>query len=298
MGSLKVYAAGPRSLMRQLCDDFEADTGIRVKLVQGSTGRILSRLEAEQDNPQADVFVSASRDVALDLERRELLVAYRSSNAATVPEAFSSSGFVSQAMAALALVWSTVSDTPEPSDWIDLVKPVYRNRVVMPDPAQSGTALDLVSGLYGAMGESVWQMFSALRDNGMIITGANDQTLVPVLQNDKAVAFGAVDYVAYGNLARGADIKVIVPRSGTVVVPRPAMIIKGPGDKDAARAFIDFLLSEAGQDLAADAWLMPARSDIGSRRQLSDIRQLPLMHSDDPLSRTAILERFQQIFDR
>ena len=84
------------------------------------------------------------------------------------------------------------------------------------------------------------------------------------MQGAKAAVFGAVDYVSYGNIAQGESLKVIFPASGTVIAPRPMMILKTsqhPGD---AKAFIDYVLSPEGQAKVADAWLMPARRDVAA----------------------------------
>tara|TARA_R110000851_G_scaffold28150_9_gene78872 strand:+ start:14766 stop:15725 length:960 start_codon:yes stop_codon:yes gene_type:complete len=293
---LNVYAAGPRSLMRQLVTRFEADTGIHVNLVQAPTGRILARLEAEADSPRADVFVSASWDLAEALERRGWLLPHESPNATTVPDAFRTPTYVAQAMSALAIVWNTASGTPEPTDWADLAAPVWENRLTMPDPALSGTSVDLLSGLVEALPGEAWALFAQLRRNGMVVAGSNDQALAPVLRGDRAAVFGSVDYVAWGSLAQGANIKVIFPRSGTVMVPRPMMILKSTRQPDHARAFIDHLLSDAGQRAAADAWLIPARQELPSRRPPVSAIKL-LRHDATPThSRDQILARFGEIF--
>lgn len=294
--TLTVYAAGPRSLMKKLTADFQERTGVQVDLVQAPTGKMLARLEAEANHPRADVFVSASWDLAVELDRRGWLLPYQSANAATVPDEFKTPTFVAQALSALALVWNTASGTPEPDDWDDLSAPAFRDLITMPDPSLSGTSVDLLSGLVDALGEQAWDLFADLGRNGMIVSGSNDQALAPVLRGDKAAVFGSVDYVAYGNLAQGADIRVIFPRSGTVMVPRPMMILKTSRVPDEARALIDYLLSDDGQRGAADAWLMPARQDVPSKRPpFADMRLLP--QSLEPArSRDDVLARFAEIF--
>ncbi len=87
--------------------------------------------------------------------------------------------------------------------------------------------------------------------------------------------FGAVDYVSYGNIQQGESLKVIFPASGTVIAPRPMMILKTsqhPGD---AKAFIDYVLSPEGQAKVADA-ADAARRDVAAKRPLLDaLKVLP-----------------------
>lgn len=54
--SVTVYMPSPKGLNAA----FEKETGIKVKLFEGTTGKILARLEAEKANPVADVVVLAS----------------------------------------------------------------------------------------------------------------------------------------------------------------------------------------------------------------------------------------------
>lgn len=125
-------------------------------------------------------------------------------------------------------------------------------------------------GLQNAQGEKAWQLFEQLKANGMIIAGPNAQALTPVLQGAKAAVFGAVDYVAYSSVESGESIKVIFPASGTVIAPRPMMILKSTPQPEQAKAFIDYVLSPEGQQAVADAWLMPARQDVEAKRPCSN----------------------------
>lgn len=58
-GNLIVYSAGPEGLANKIKEGFEAKTGITVEMFQGTTGKILARMEAEKSNPVVDVVVLA-----------------------------------------------------------------------------------------------------------------------------------------------------------------------------------------------------------------------------------------------
>jgi spermidine/putrescine-binding protein len=59
-GVVTVYMPSPTGLNAKYVAQFEKQTGIKVKLFEGTTGKILARLEAEKSNPVADVVVLAS----------------------------------------------------------------------------------------------------------------------------------------------------------------------------------------------------------------------------------------------
>ncbi|WP_050479236.1 ABC transporter substrate-binding protein [Herbaspirillum rhizosphaerae] len=295
--ALTVYTAGPGSLGKKLAQGFEKKTGIKVDLFQATTGKVMARLEAEADNPHADVLISASWDTARDLEKRGWLLNYESPNAAHVPAMFKTPSYVAQGISALCIVWNTRTGLPEPHDWRDLAAPAYRNQVTMPDPSLSGATLDLLLGLQARLGKQADALFDNLHRNGMVVLGPNAQALNPVLQGAKTAVFGAVDYVAYGAVVSGESIKVIFPSSGTVVAPRPMMILKTSRAQNEARAFIDYVLSPQGQKIVADAWLMPARDDISSERPLlKDLKLLPQEGAATTVMHAETLERFSKLF--
>ncbi|MBJ9970087.1 ABC transporter substrate-binding protein [Providencia hangzhouensis] len=294
--AITVYTAGPGAMAKQLAAGFEKQTGTKVDVFQATTGKVMARLEAEQANPRADVLISASWDTAVDLQQKGWLLPYESPNAQQVPERFKAPYYVAQGISALGIVWNNQSGTPKPTDWQDLAQPEFKDKVTMPDPALSGASLDLVLGLQNAKKEAAWTLFSDLKANGMVISGPNAQALTPVLQGAKAAVFGAVDYVAYGSIANGESIEVIFPSSGTAIAPRPMMILKSSKQPDQAKAFIDYVLSPEGQEIVANAWLMPARADIaGKRPDFSTLKLLPEAATDNA-ERGEVLSRLSALF--
>ena len=294
--ALTVYTAGPGSLAKSLASGFEQQTGVKVTVFQATTGKVMARLEAEQANPQADVLISASWDTAEDLHQRGWLLPFASANADQVPANLKSADYIAQGVSALGIVWNSKSGTPEPKEWRDLTQPAFKDKVTTPDPALSGASLDLLIGLQNGMGDKAWALFDDLKNNGMVVSGPNAQAVTPVMQGAKAAVFGAVDYVSYGNIQQGESLKVIFPASGTVIAPRPMMILKTSQHADDAKAFVDYVLSPEGQVRVADAWLMPARSDVPAKRPLlNELKILPTV-SDGKSDRSAVLSRFNTLF--
>ncbi|EPY5228140.1 ABC transporter substrate-binding protein [Klebsiella variicola] len=294
--ALTVYTAGPGSLAKSLASGFEQQTGVKVTVFQATTGKVMARLEAEQANPQADVLISASWDTAEDLHQRGWLLPFASANADQVPANLKSADYIAQGVSALGIVWNSKSGTPEPKEWRDLTQPAFKDKVTTPDPALSGASLDLLIGLQNSMGDQAWQLFDDLKKNGMVVSGPNAQAVTPVMQGAKAAVFGAVDYVSYGNIQQGESLKVIFPASGTVIAPRPMMILKTSQHADDAKAFIDYVLSPEGQARVADAWLIPARRDVAAKRPLLDALKVLPTTSEGSSERGAVLARFSQLY--
>ena len=263
LADITVYTAGPANLIENLTAGFTAKTGIKVAVFQGTTGKVMARLEAEAANPMADVVISASWDTATTFASEGKLLAYTSPNAEKVPDFLKTDTAVAQGVSALAIAWNPKSGLPRPADWTDLAAPAYKDMVTLPDPAKSGSMFELVAALDSALGP---QTFDDLAANGAIVAGANADALNPVLQGAKAAVFGAVDYISLAAAQKGESIEVIFPTSGTVVAPRPAMILKTSKQPGEAKQFIDYMLSDEGQEMVADTYLMPARTDVAAKR--------------------------------
>jgi iron(III) transport system substrate-binding protein len=291
---ITVYSAGPGGLIDKLAAGFTAKTGAKVNVFQATTGKIMARIEAEAANPAVDVLISASWDTATDFTSRGWLVPYTSPNAATVPDFLKNDTAVAQGVSALGIVWNPKSGTPKPSEWSDLTKPEYKDLVNIPDPAQSGATFELVAALEKQDG---WDLFKGLHSNGALVAGANAEALNPVLQGAKAAVFGAVDYISLAGKAKGESIDVIFPASGTVIAPRPAMILNWSKNQDEAKQFVDYMLSDEGQKLVADTYLMPARSDISANRPLiKDLKILSIDATAVYSKRDETLKAFGDIF--
>ncbi|MFN4154717.1 MAG: ABC transporter substrate-binding protein [Paracoccaceae bacterium] len=294
MADVTVYTAGPAKLIEDLAAGFTAETGVKVEFFQATTGKVMARIEAEAANPAVDVLISASWDTATDFAQRGWLLPYTSPNAAMVPDFLKTDTAVAQGVSALAIAWNPTSGTRKPADWADLTKPEYKDLVNLPDPAQSGSAFELVSALSGTAGMG---LFEELAANGAEVAGANAEALNPVLQGAKAAVFGAVDYISMVGAAKGETIEVIFPESGTVIAPRPVMILNWSKNQDEAKQFVDYILSDAGQAMVAAQYLMPARSDVAADRPLiADLNILPVDASAAYAKRAETLEAFGKAF--
>ncbi|MBP1845082.1 iron(III) transport system substrate-binding protein [Rhizobium petrolearium] len=291
---ITVYTAGPQSLIDKLSAGFTKETGIKVNVFQATTGKVMARIEAEASNPVVDVLISASWDTATDFAKRGWLLAYTSPNAAKVPDFLKTDTAVAQGISALGIAWNTKSGTPKPSEWADLTKSEYKDLVNIPDPAQSGSAFELDAALAN---QDEFKLFKDLKANGAIIAGANAEALNPVLQGAKAAVFGAVDYITFAAKAKGESVDVIFPVSGTVIAPRPAMVLNWSKHQDEARKFIDYMLSDEGQKMVADTKLMPARTDIPADRPLiSDLKLLKYDTTDVYGKRKETLAEITKIY--
>ena len=277
-GKVTVYMPSPAGLADKLAEAFTAKTGIQVEQFQGTTGEILARLETEAANPVADVVILASWSDGLSMKADDQIISYTPANADKINDGWvdADSMLFGYSASAVGVIYNTTIYPELNADWADLADAQYADDIAIPDPEKSGACKDFLAGLVTGLdnGSDILQSWA---DNGLTVPGANAAALESVTTGEKGILIAGVDYNAYSSIDDGEPIDIYYPASGTVVNPRPAMILKTAPDMDNAKAFIDFLFSDEAQQLVADAYLLPGRSDIQctNRTNLSDIPQLP-----------------------
>ncbi|MDO4262260.1 MAG: ABC transporter substrate-binding protein [Eubacteriales bacterium] len=289
-GKVVVYMPSPSGLNEKYVEAFEESTGVEVELFEGTTGEILARLEAEKENPVADVVVLASWSDGLSLKETGALQSYAPEN---VDKLYSDwvdddSMLFGTSASAVGVIYNTTLIDNLDADWTELLDEQYRDMIAIPDPEKSGSCKDFLAGYMYANDED-WSLWEGLADLGMVVPGANKAALESVTTGEKAILLAGVDYNAYSSMADGEPLALYYPESGTVINPRPAMILNTSSNLENAQAFVDFLLSDTAQQLVADAYLLPGRTDIAcsNRTNVSDIPTFDLdwnwmlEHSDD-----------------
>nr|WP_192703488.1 ABC transporter substrate-binding protein [Paenibacillus sp. OAS669] len=300
-GKLVVYSAGPKELAESIQKGYEAKTGVKIEMFQGTTGKILSRMEAEKANPVVDVVVLASLPSAQGLKKSGLTLEYKEAKNADklIPEWSDKEGnFFGYSASALGIGYNTKLVKTPPKEWTDLTKDEWKGKVNIPDPALSGSALDFVTGYLSMKGDSGWDLLDQYKKNGVAMAGANQEALDPVITGSKSIVAAGVDYMTYQAKAKGEPIDMIYPASGTVISPRPAAIIKSSKNVDNAKAFIDYLLSDEAQKMVAETYLLPGRKDVPVKDR-PGVEQIPQMKVDWNWMDTngdAVTKKFTQLF--
>ncbi|TXK84782.1 ABC transporter substrate-binding protein [Paenibacillus sp. N3.4] len=302
-GKLVVYSAGPSDLAVKIQKGFQAKTGVEVEMFQGTTGKILARMEAEKANPVVDVVVLASLPSAIGMTKSGLTMPYKEAkNADKLIPAYSDKdgNYFSYSLSALGIAYNTKTVTNPPKEWSDLTKPEWKDKVNIPDPAQSGSALDFMTGYTNKNGDAAWDLFNKVKANGAIIAGANQEAMDPVISGAKSIVMASVDYMTYASKAKGEPIDLIYPASGTVISPRPAMIMKTTKNQDSAKAFIEYLLSDEAQKLVTDAYLLSGRSDVQvpGRTNAKDIPAIAVDWNWMNDNQAAVTQKFTQLFKK
>ena len=281
-GKVVVYMPSPAGLADKIAAGFEAKTGVKVEQFQGTTGEILARLETEAVNPVADVVILASWADGLSMKKDGKLLSYAPEGSNIMHTAWKDADntVFGTSASAVGVIYNITLFPTLGSDWHELSDVQYKDNLAIPDPTKSGACKDFLSGFINNKGEAEgWKILEGLAANGMTVPGANAAALEAVTTGEKGILVAGVDYNAYSSIAKGEPLNIYYPRGGTVINPRPAMILKTSPNTDNAKAFMDYLLSDEAQELVANAYLLPGRSDVVCKNR-ANVSEIPVLEID------------------
>ncbi|KAA2317099.1 extracellular solute-binding protein [Pseudooceanicola sediminis] len=299
--TLTLYTSQPNEDAQQTVDAFiAANPGIEVDWVRDGTTKLMARLTAEIEagQPQADVLLIADTVTLEGLAQAGQLAAYASpEEAAYDPSLYSADGYYhSTKLITTGIVYNTGADAV-PTSWADLAKPEMANLVAMPSPLYSGAALIHLATLTETDGLG-WEYYKALADNNTRAEGGNGGTFKAVASGEKPYGV-LVDYMAVRAKAEGSPVDFVFPTEGVSYVTEPVAIMAGTRHMDAAEKFVDFVLSEKGQDLVVDMGYIPARNGVASPEGFPARDDIKLM-AFDPAKALADTDtnkaRFAEVF--
>jgi len=162
---------------------------------------------------------------------------------------------------------------PEPADWDDLAQPQYAGLIALPAPSRVGFAPPLLEIVLQAWGwERGWALWSAIVANAELVGRGSTFVTDEVASGRRPIGV-SIDFFSVSAIANGAPLKFIYPRHGGINPAHVAITAQAPHPAG-ARAFVDFVLSPAGQLLLAspDIRKLPVRPSV--------YRQLPAGYFD------------------
>jgi iron(III) transport system permease protein len=228
-----------------------------------------------------DLFFGGGADSFVELERKGLLapVAVAPEIINQIPQQISGVPLYSpdklwfaNAISAFGLLYNKVAvqrlGLSEPRAWVDLAKPEYFGLVGAGDPRKSGSMHAMFEIILQGYGwNEGWKVLQKISRNVRNFTGTASQIGKEVATGE--VLYGiAIDTYA-GDIIRQVGkerLEYRLPEDFAAINGDCIALLKGAPNRSAASAFIEFILSEAGQRL----WYAqkgapggPVRSELG-----------------------------------
>lgn len=244
--------------------------GLEIVWVRDSTGVITTRLLAEKDNPRADAIWGLSVFSLKRLEADDMLLPYTPAGAEALRPQFRSDRspmtWVGMDAFVSAVCFNTVvarqRNLPTPRTWADLLNPVYRGLIAMPNPASSGTGLLTVAGWLGTQGEEqAWAFMTRLHENIAVYTHSGSAPCNNAARGEYAIGL-SFDMRAVTLKNQGAPIEIIVPTDGVGFDLEGAAILRGTRQEAMAKRLMDFAVSRPAMELYGRYYALHGLPDV------------------------------------
>lgn len=260
-GEVNVYTTWDDTLTGCLLEEMaEVHPGVTVNIIKMNGGEMMTRIEAEASNPQADFIMGAGCEGYINLADKGLLLPYQSPNAEGYADfnhdadwnwyAFNNSylGFYCDTE------WFESQGMELPDSWEDLLDPRLEDQIVITNPGTSTTGYMVLSTLVQLMGEEEGlAYYEKLDKNVKTYASGGSGPSQSVALGEAPVGIG---YMQHGMLLiqEGyTNMTITAPSEGTGTEITGSAIIKGCKNLDNAKALADVICSKSLAERCAEA---------------------------------------------
>jgi iron(III) transport system substrate-binding protein len=301
-GKITVYTSEPQAKIDAIVAAFNASSpDIQVEVFRAGTGDLNARIAAEREagDIQADVLLAADAPTFEGYKAEGLLLPFQPEGvealdpAVVDPEGY----YVGTRIIPTVIAYNTSLVSEPPTSWADLTDARFNEQIAVPNPDVSGAA---------AYNTAVWlntpeigiTWLKALSLNEPVVLESNGPVSQAVASGTQQVGI-VVDYLVRELAEKGSPIALSYPTDGVPYVTQPAGIFSSSKNSAAAQAFIEFLISKEGQQLAVEQSYVPVRADVPTAEGIPPLSDLKLLTPDvETITRTQsdAIETFNGLF--
>ena len=297
--SIVVYAGRDEELVQPLIERFEEATGIQVEVRYASSAELAAQLLEEGDNSPADVFFAQDAGALGAVSKAGLLTKLPQEIYDLVPAAYSAADgmWVGVSGRVRVMNYNPNTVTELPKSVFDLADPIWKGRVaIAPSNASFQafvTAMRVVEG-----DEKTLQWLTAMKQNAVIFE-KNGAILEAVEAGQ--VDLGLINHYYWYALAQEQGVENMKSKIAQFETNDVGNLINAAGvgivnDSNAARKFVEYLLSEIGQTYFAESTReYPLVAGVVPADDLTPLKDIPAPKVDlsdlDSLERTLELIR-------
>ncbi|MGZ8992803.1 MAG: ABC transporter substrate-binding protein [Burkholderiaceae bacterium] len=262
-GTVTVITSFPKELTAAYKAAFEkANPDIKIEILNKSTVAGIAFVRETAAGQRPDVFWASAPDAFEVLKRDSLLVSAPDVDNKAIPARIGSypindpQGFYKgQALAGYGIMYNTrylkANKLAAPKDWDDLLKREWFGHVAMTAPSRSGTMhLTVETILQGEGWDAGWSKVLEMAGNSAQITersfGVPDG-----INNGQFGAGPVIDFFGLAGKYSGFPVEFVYPAL-TSIVPANIALVAGGKNTAEAKKFVQFTLSQPGQELLLD----------------------------------------------
>lgn len=263
-GKLVLYTSQPNEDAQQTVDAFKAKyPAVEVEWVRDGTTQVMAKLRAEIEAgaPKPDLLLIADTVTMESLKQEGRLMKHEGADVSAYDPAIMDKDktYFSTKLITTGIMYNTNAPV-KPTSYKDLLKAEVKDKLAMPSPLTSGAAtIHMVAVTNNP--DLGWAYYEKLAEQGANPQGGNGGVYKAIAGGEKLYGF-MVDYMPIRGKAQGAPVEFVFPEEGVSAVTEPVAILSTAQNPTAAKAFVDFLISKDGQELASKQGYLPAHPGV------------------------------------
>jgi putative spermidine/putrescine transport system substrate-binding protein len=251
-------------------------TGVTVPPDNKNSGQSLAQLVAEKAAPVADVTYLGVT-FGIQAKKDGVVTPYKPAAWNDIPDGLKDPEgawfTIHSGTLGFMVNVDALKGKPVPKSWKDLLKPEYKGLIGYLDPASAFVGYVGAVAINQALGGTLdnfgpaMAFFKDLRKNDPIVP--KQTSYARVLSGEIPILLD-YDFNAYrAKYKDKANVAFVIPAEGSVVVPYVMSLVnKGPNAANGKKV-LDFVLSNEGQAIWANAYLRPVRASAMSAEAAS-----------------------------
>ncbi|MCG8552723.1 MAG: putative 2-aminoethylphosphonate ABC transporter substrate-binding protein [Desulfobacterales bacterium] len=225
---------------------------INVKIIRDSTGIVTAKLLAEKDNPRADVVWGTAATSLMLCDQAGMVEPYAPKGIEKVAPKMKDFNKIPHWVGIKAWMTGFCVNTyevrdlelPIPQNFDDLLNPVYKGHLVMPNPASSGTGFLTVSAILQMKGEEEgWAYLDKLHENIARYTHSGSKPCKIAGAGELPIGISFA-YRGFMQKKKGEPVLTVFPAEGSGWDVEANCLIRKAHIKPAAKTFLDWAISE------------------------------------------------------
>jgi putative spermidine/putrescine transport system substrate-binding protein len=258
--------------------DIEKVSGVKVKMTtHPGAGAGLSRLIAQKDNPQVDLFTGIE-STAYDGGKAgvfEELTPALVPNMAKVPKELVMPHGVSIWVSLRGIFYRSDMVPFEIKKWEDLWDARLKGKVATSILLDKGSFLIMAALLAGGSENNIgpgFEKVKSLKPNLVLFYKTDSESIKFLQAGEAAVAGWGILPNVFKLLGPGANYKFVIPEKPQFLAPIPISLVKGRPNRDGSLKVINAILTKEIQEkIAAHLGVVPALPGAQSPEKIRDI---------------------------
>lgn len=312
-GELKVYYGTSRDLFEPVVQAFAASRpDIKVSSYRAPTEELMATIELElrAGKPLADVIVITASQLYGLQQQRKALEPYAPKEFEKIkkelrdPEQILNPVGVNLSLIQYNTKRITGADIPK--KFTDLLNPKWNNQIVVTDPRSSSSAHThiwfLTKYMLDTAGEPPygWSFYKELRKLNVKYVSSHGTIRAMVQTGERPLGIQMLND-AMMSIKTGEPASFVIPQEGSAAEITAASLVKGSKNPAEGKAFVDFLLTEKGQEqMVKLGGYLPVRTDTAFKfpdgRGVSDVKLVPVdLGYITPAKREEHMQKFHEI---